>query len=136
LKIRCAYCRELFEPSPSQLKGLSPYGDHFCSRECRFPKRPERPEQPPVVPEDLYTGGQEVHLRVGRRRDLRRLIRVIADVDCELVRIRPTMKPAPPPVPPPEETEQIYLLDYAIAFTHNGQRTHSLVPLSWMCQHG
>jgi hypothetical protein len=98
MKIRCAYCREPFEPSPSQLKELSPYGSRYCSHACKCwaqERYRETLNPRPLVPEDLYTGGQEVHLRVARKRDLRKLLRVIADVDCKLVRIRPTMKDKP-----------------------------------------
>jgi hypothetical protein len=52
----------------------------------------ELPEQPPIVPEDLYTGGSEVHLRVRRKRDLRRLMKAPADVDRELIGTRPSMR--------------------------------------------
>jgi hypothetical protein len=91
MKIRCARCKELFEPSPSQKATLrSPTARRFCSHTCRCQDQerpPEQPERRALVPEDLYTGGQELHLRVGRKRDLQKLLRAIADVDCELTPI-------------------------------------------------
>jgi hypothetical protein len=90
MKIHCTRCGEPFEPSPRRfVEELSMKGAHYCSRKCRSPVQPERPV---LVPGDLHTGGQELHLRVERKRDLRRLIRALADVDCELVGTRPTMK--------------------------------------------
>ena len=40
----------------------------------------------------LFKAVKLAHLRVGRNRDLRRLIRALLDVDGKLVGIRPTMK--------------------------------------------
>ena len=92
MKIRCAHCRELFTLSPSQLKGLGPVGSHYCSHACKCEDQKCQPAPRPLVPEDLHTGGREVHLRVAGNRELRRLARALAGLDgVELVRIRPTM---------------------------------------------
>jgi hypothetical protein len=82
MRIQCSCCGKSFKPRRGEK--LWPHGS-YCSRKCRerLEQRPERP----LVPADHYNGGWEVHLRVGRKRDLRRLARVLRDVDRELIAI-------------------------------------------------
>lgn len=95
MKLRCAYCHEPFKPSSSQAATLQfPTHTHFCSQACKCQSQvrvPQEPAQPPAPVEDRFAGAQDLHIRVPGKRELQKLVRALADVDCELVRIRPVM---------------------------------------------
>ena len=62
MKLHCAHCRELFEPSLSQKATLRfPTARRYCSHACKCKDQerpPEQPERrPPLVPEDLIPAG-------------------------------------------------------------------------------
>ena len=85
MKIRCAYCKELFIPSPSQRRDLANRARRFCNLDCKAADQARQTEareaearkQAPLPP-DL---GYHVHVKVADRGALRRLVKALEPLE-------------------------------------------------------